>query len=117
VAPGIEVPVLAVIHQALRRDFALGGFAAAAGEVGDGQALAAQQRGADLLEMRELELAFAQAHDQDAAADFLGGVLGAAEQAVEAGDQRLDVGRQNAAGIEVDEQMLAWSGAHAPRPS
>jgi hypothetical protein len=76
-----------------------------------------KQRGAHLLEMRELELAAAQADDQHAAADFVGGVFRRAEQAVEARDQRLDVRRQDAAGIEVGEQVLHGQQAHALRPS
>jgi hypothetical protein len=92
VAPGVEVPVLAVIHEALWRDFALGSLAAAAGKVGDGQALAPQQRRADFLEMGQLEFAFTEADDQHAAADLLGGVVGAAEQAGEPREQGLDLG-------------------------
>jgi hypothetical protein len=76
-----------------------------------------KQRGADLLEMRELEFAFAETDDQHAAADFLGGVFRRAEQAVEARDQRLDVRRQDAAGGRGRSAGAAWSAAHAPRPS
>jgi hypothetical protein len=52
------------------------------------------------------KFALAEADDQHAAADFLGGVFGAAEQAVEARDQRLDVRREDAAGVEVGQQVL-----------
>ena len=106
VAPGVEVPVVAVVHEALRGDLALGGLVGAAGVVADDQALAAQQRRADGLEMIEVEFARADGLDADAAVHLLGGVVGGAEQPREAREQRLDLRPQQPAGVEVGEQVL-----------
>src|SRR5438105_614955 len=44
VAPGVEVPVVAVVSESLRRDFAVGYFTCAARFIGDAQARAIEQR-------------------------------------------------------------------------
>src|SRR5690606_24111867 len=54
VAPGVEVPVLAIVDEALGGDVALGFLALAAGVVADVEPLAAQQGGADVFEVVEL---------------------------------------------------------------
>lgn len=70
------------------------------------QLLAAQQGRADAFEVVELNLALTHAHHQHAAANLLGGVLRRAQQRVESLHQRLDVRRQDAARVQVGEQML-----------
>ena len=105
-APGVEVPVVAVVIEALRRDFPFGDLVGAPGVVADHQALAAEQGGADRLEMVEMELAGADRLDADAALHFLDRVVGGAEQAGEAGEQGLDLRAEQAAGVEVREEVL-----------
>ena len=65
-----------------------------------------EQGGANGLEMVEMEFAGADGLDADAALHFLNGVVGGAKQAGEAGEQGLDLRSEQAAGIEVGEQML-----------
>jgi hypothetical protein len=106
VAPGIQVPVVAVVDEALGRDFAAGGRVGAAGVVFDDEAPAAQGGGADGLEVFELEAARAHGLDADAPGDFGGRVVGAAENAPEPVEQRPDVGAEQAAAVQVGEQVL-----------
>ena len=80
-APGVEVPVVAVVDEPLRRDFAFGLLIGAAGVVADEHALAAQQGRAHRLEVAEVEAARADGFDADALLHLLGRVVGAAEQA------------------------------------
>jgi hypothetical protein len=54
----------------------------------------------------ELHRALADAVDQHALADLVGGVFGRAEQLVEARDERFDVRCEDAAGVEVGEEVL-----------
>lgn len=91
---------------AAARHLALAAFAATLGQIGDVQTLAPQQGGADALEMRQFEATLADTRHQHAATDFLGRIGRAAEQRVQTRHQRLDVRRQDAAGVEVGEQML-----------
>ena len=74
--------------------------------VGDEQSLAAQEGGADPLELGEIH--FSRRHGEDAhpPAHFLGRVVGRAHEAVQAGHQGLHVGTEQAALIEAGEQML-----------
>lgn len=106
VAPGVEVPVFAVMDEALGRDLALGFLVATAGVVSDRKSLTTQQRRADAFEMGELHAAFADADDQYPLADFFGGVVGRAKQSVQALDQRGDMGGKNSPRIEIGEQVL-----------
>ena len=94
------------MHETLRRDLALGCFPLAARKIGDHHALAPEEGRTDPLEMFDLHLALALSDDEDALSDFLGGIVGGAKQRVEAGHQRLDVGRENAAWVDVGQQML-----------
>src|SRR5690348_10199100 len=54
VVPGVQVPVLAIVHQALRRDLARGGLVLGAVPVHELQALAAEDGGGDELEILRL---------------------------------------------------------------
>lgn len=65
-----------------------------------------EQCGADFFEVGEFHCPFADTDDRNALADFLGAVVGRAEQRVEPGNQGVYVRRQHAALVEVDEQML-----------
>ena len=105
-APGIEIPVVAVMVESLRRDFPFGHLVGASGVVSDDEALAAEQGRADGLEMIEMEFAGADGLDADAALHFLNRVVGGAEQAGEAGEQGLDLRSEQAAGVEVREEVL-----------
>ena len=69
-APGIDIPVVPVMHEALRGDLALGFLVRAARVVADHEALAAQEGRADGLEMVEMELSGADGFDADAPLHF-----------------------------------------------
>jgi hypothetical protein len=105
-APGVEMPVVAIVVEALGRDFAFAHCVGAACVEADDQALPPQERRADGLEVVEVEFAGTDALDADAALQFLGRVVGSTEQAAEAGEQRLDLRPEQAAGVEIREQML-----------
>ena len=65
-----------------------------------------QQGRADGLEVRQVHAARGRADDAHPLPDFLGGVVGRAQQTVQSGHQRLDVGRQQSALVEVGHQVL-----------
>ena len=83
-APGVEVPVVAVVNEALGGDFPAGDLVSAAGVVFDDEALAAQGGGPDGLEVLQLEAAGTNGLYADAAGDFGGGVVSSAEDVAEA---------------------------------
>lgn len=64
----VQVPVVAVVDQALRRNLAVAVLVAAAAVVLDHQAPPAQQRGAHGLEVRQVQAARAHRLHADAAA-------------------------------------------------
>ena len=105
-APGVEVPVAAVVVEALRRDLAFRHLVGAARMVADQQALSPQQGGADALEVVQVQFARTDRLDADAALHLLGRVVGAAEQAGEPGEQGPDLRPEQAAGVEVREEMM-----------
>lgn len=106
VAPCLQIPVVAVVRQPLRRDFALAGVAVAAGDVFDAQPSPFHERGCDVLEVLRRVVAGRGAQDADAAGDFVGGIGGAFEHAEQALAQRADVFGKQAAGVEGGEQLL-----------
>jgi len=74
--------------------------------VADEQALSPQQGGADALEMVQVQFARTNRLDADAALHLLGRIVGAAEQAGETGKQGLDLRPEQAAGVEVRQEMM-----------
>ncbi len=105
VAPGVEIPVVAVVDQALRRDFALAFFAAATVVVTNLQALTLEQRRGDELEVLQVALALGGVQNADAFRDFLGCVVLAAEQTLKARQQWRDV-RAEQTGLHFFEEVL-----------
>jgi hypothetical protein len=105
-APGVEVPVVAVVDEALGGDFPAGGLVSAAGVVFDDEALAAQGGGSNGLKVLKLEAACANGLDADAAGNFGGRVVGGAENVAETGEQGPDVWAEQTAGIQVRQQVL-----------
>src|SRR5581483_4649073 len=91
VAPGVEIPVVAVVHQALRRDGALGLLVFLAVVVPDPELRALEHclRGdAEVLGVAGAALGL---EDADAALDFLPGVVARAEELAQALSQRVDL--------------------------
>ena len=105
VAPGVEVPVVPVVTRALRRHFALGILTFALCKVVDHQPLPAQCRRPDGLELVEVEFAGADVLHKYPFLDF-SRILGRTEQCREAREQQLDVRAEQAAGIEVGQEVL-----------
>lgn len=106
VAPGVEVPVVAVVGQALRRDFALAGVALAAGDVFDAEAAPFHEGGGDVLEVLRRVVAGGGAQDADAPGDVVGRIGGAFEHAEQALAQRADMFGEQTAGVEGGEKLL-----------
>jgi hypothetical protein len=107
VAPGIQVPVVAVVHQAQGRDIALGGVAVAARSIGNVQALALGQGGGHLLKVAGPHAALCQLDDAHTLAQLGGlGIAFWPQQGVQAFHQRGDVGGQNAACVQPGQQLL-----------
>ena len=106
VAVGVQVPVVAVVHQALGRNLTLAALAGAPALVVDDQALAAQQGRAHGLEVRQVQLA--RPHGQHPhTTGHVGRHRGAAAQGLgQALAQRFDVRAQQAAGVQVGQQVL-----------
>ena len=104
-APGVAVPVLAIVDEPLRADLALGALVGAAAHVRDPQPLAVEHGVRDQLEVRQRDLARTEVDDADPPLHLLGAVLARAEQAPQAREQRLDV-RLEEARLQVREQVL-----------
>src|SRR5438067_12806572 len=75
VAPGVEVPVVAVVHEPLRRHFALGLLAASAVVVADPESGALEHRGGGDAEMLRVAGAALGSADADALPDVLPRVI------------------------------------------
>jgi len=104
--PGIEVPVVAVIDQALGRDLALGGLVVVAGVVANEEALPAQQGGADGGEVIEGQVPHLHAEHAHALLHLGGGIVGAAEQLLQPRHEGLQVGAEEPAAVESGDELL-----------
>ena len=105
-APGIEIPVVAVVGEALWRDLALAGGAVAACAVVDTKALAFHQRCGNGREVLGGTGPGRSAENVDTPGNVFAGSGHRLEHAGEAVAQRADVFGQNAAGVESGEQLL-----------
>ena len=94
VAPGVHVPVIAVVNQALRGNFAPGKLAAGAREVKELEAAAREQGGADGLEVFGGDGPRGKREETHAAHEFTGGAVGAAEEFFQQSAQRGEVGTE-----------------------
>ena len=104
VAPGVEVPVLAVVHEALRREGAFEGVVPRPAVVHDMHPAAREQRLADGLELARADLAAGGVQDPHAPRHFRGCPDITAEQSAGPVDQRLDV-RAEQARVHLLEQL------------
>lgn len=80
VAPGVEVPVIAVVDEALRGNLAAGALATGPGEVEEMEAAAGEQSGADGLEVLGGDRSGGDGQDADATHEFECGSIGGAEE-------------------------------------
>src|SRR4051812_16803344 len=129
VAPGVEIPVVAVMHQALRRHFALCLLVVLAVVVADPELRALQHGGCDNAEILWIAGAALGLEDTDALLHFFPRVIAALQDAAQAIAQRLDLALEHA-GLHVAEeaqrreerehlgsvepesgQLVAWTGA------
>lgn len=78
------MPVVAVVDQPLRRHRAFAGLVAAPATVGDRQPLPSQRRGANGLEVRQVQLARPDGLYTDAAGEVGAAVAALCQQAVQA---------------------------------
>ncbi len=106
VAPGVEVPGGAVVHQALRRDLALAHAPVAALEVAQPDAPALHQRAAEQLEPAAGHRPPRRADDLDAPHQLarFGGVV--ADQPLQPLEHGLQVARQHAVVVQPGEQLV-----------
>lgn len=105
VTPRVEIPVLAIAHQPLRGDGALGGLAGRACVVADRELAAGEERLGGGLEEFWARRAAPEAQDFYAALDFFKGVVGAFEERAQTLFQRIDVAAQQPR-LQFVEQML-----------
>ena len=105
VAEGVEVPVVAVVDEALRRDLALERVAVLATRVAELEAAACEQRGREHAEVAGLDRAGAHAEHADPVGDVVGGVLARFEQFLESLAQRRHQFRQHAR-LQVGDQLV-----------
>ena len=105
VAPPVQVPVVAVVDEALRGDFALGHLVARAVPVRELEAAPAEDGGGDELEMLRLVAPRPERDHADAPAHFLGRMVAHGEQRRQSRLQRLHV-RAEDARLEALEEML-----------
>ena len=104
VAPSVEVPVLAVVHEALRREGAFQGLVPRPAVVDDSDPAAREQRLADGAELGGADLAARGVQDPDAPGHLRGSLPAASEELARALDQRLDV-RPEQARVHLLEQL------------
>ena len=104
VAPGVEVPVLAVVHEALGREGAFEGLVPRPAVVDDADPAAREQRLADGAELGGADLAARRVQDPNAPDHFRGSAPAAPEELARAVDQRLDV-RPEQARVHLLEQL------------
>src|SRR5687767_4505054 len=102
VAVAVDVPVVAVVHEPLRRDLALGLAVVLAVVMPDPHARALQNRGGDHAEMPRLRFAPLGLENADALLDFFPGMVAAAEDRAQALAKRLDLAPEHA-GLKVAE--------------
>lgn len=105
VAPGVQIPVVAVVGEALRGDFAAAGFVALAVVVIDLEAVALQDGAGEGLKVAEVFLARGGGKDADALGGFARAQVIAVQQFVDAGLQWPQVVVEQA-GFEVGEQVF-----------
>ena len=105
-APGVEVPVAAVVVEALRRDLTFHHLVGVARMIADQQPFSPQQGGADALELLHVQFAGSDRLDANATLHLLGRIVGAAEQAGETGKQGPDLRPEQAAGVELRPEMM-----------
>ena len=105
VAPGVQVPVVAVMHQALWRHLTLGGLAVLPAKVPDFQALPGQGGGSYRLEGFGLHHPLAGVHDADAAGHIQAGEAVLGHQLAQALLERLELGAQQPR-FELLQQLL-----------
>jgi hypothetical protein len=103
--PGVEVPVVAIVRDALRRDFAGVGLVAFAVVVIDDEALTLQDCIHDGLKMTRVFVARSEADQAYARADFVCAEMAVLQDAV---DTRMDRAQMvvEQAGYKFAEQML-----------
>src|SRR5215472_17330952 len=104
VAPGVQVPVVAVMHEALRRDFALGDAILVAVVVADEEPRASQERGRNDAEPGSVTFPALGLKDADALLDFFPGVIAAAEDGAQALDEGGDLLTQKSR-LQVTEEL------------
>ena len=105
VVPGVEVPVIAVVHQPLWRDSALADRIAGSPVVGEMQAPAVEQGVRDLLEGGRFGVARGLWQDANSAGDFLGRLVLASQQFFDPFLEWFDVWRKQP-GFEVFEEVM-----------
>src|SRR3970282_1549227 len=96
VAPGVQIPVVAVMGKALRRDFALRLFVLSASVIADGETLPLQQSARYGLEMFAGAVASRHAQDAHAPGDFAAVELSGGKQFFHALLDRFEVAVEQA---------------------
>ncbi len=105
VAKGVEVPVAAIVDEALRGDGAFAGLVACAAVVENTQSAALQDGAGDLTEMAHCRGACGHLQDADAAADVGMSAAAVGEQVLQTFFEGGDGGGENT-GLEFVEQVL-----------